>query len=153
MKNNEKGITIVSLIITIIVTIIILGMSITASVENADKSKDSVAVSELGMVCNALVQTKTKLDIIKESEDNYPGTPISAPEFNRISSILRKENIELEGQVEDYRKITPEEGMEQMGLQSTEDTYIVSFVTGEVFNYTKQNTKEGKLLYSKAYGE
>ena len=151
---NEKGITLVALTITVIVTLIIASVSITVSLDNAKKSRESIAKSELGMVGNAIVQTNTKYEIAKEDPNNSIGKKIEQSQYDEINAVLQTKSLSLKSnQVGDYILLEPEKGLKQIGINNTEDTYIVSFKTGEVFNYTKKKTNEGTILYVNAYGE
>lgn len=148
---NEKGITLIALIVTIIVTIIIAGISIVGAKNNMGETKEDVATSELKIVANAVVQTKTKFDIAKS---DYNGNVINAEKYNELKNVLEKEGMRLLSEdANDYFLLTPEDGLKKIGITNTEDTYIVSFKTGEVFNYTKQKTSGGTVLYINAFGE
>ena len=70
---NEKGITLISLIITIIITIIISGVTITASLQNFNQTNKDKEQAELVIIGNAMLQTKVKYEIAKESLNNLPG--------------------------------------------------------------------------------
>ena len=147
---NEKGITLIALIITITVTIIIAGISIKGSLSSVNESKDNIAITELQIVGNALAQTTAKLIIAGEEPITY-GEQIEETVYNEINKILQTEGMELNETVGAYIMITPDKGLKQMGIEHAEDTYVISFFTGEVFNYTKQKTKSGTILYMKAY--
>ena len=40
-----------------------------------------------------------------------------------------------------------EEQLKELGIEDTDDEYVVDYVTGEVFNLTQKVTESGKSLY------
>ena len=148
---NEKGITLISLIITIIITIIISGVTITASLQNFNQTNKDKEQAELVIIGNAMLQTKVKYEIAKESLNNLPGRKIEQSTYEEINTVLEKQGLSLAGTVDEYYMLTPENGLDKIGVENTADTYVVNFGTGEVFNYTKQKSKDGSILYCYAY--
>ena len=74
MKENNRGVTLIALAITIIVLLIISGITITAGSYNAEKAKDNKLLSEVVMVQNAVLQRKTKAELIN---GHYPGQKLT----------------------------------------------------------------------------
>lgn len=154
---NQSGITLLALTITIIVLLIITAVGIGASAGikgNIKKSKDNVAMSELSEVQQAVLEIYIKYNQTKNSE-NLKGIKISYSEAQQClkeldsSLTLKASSYELSN-VEDgkcYYKLE-EMHLNQMGIKNSEDTYIVNYSTGEVFNYTGKITGEGNILYT-----
>lgn len=150
---NEKGITLVALVITIIILIIIAGISIKSAVKDSAGAGESIKITELQIVSNALVQTNTKLKIAKEKPGSKYGDAIELYMYDEINNILKPDEIKLKGEAKDYIIMLPDGGLKTIGIDNAKDTYIVNFKTGEVFNYTNPRTESGTLLYMEAYGK
>ncbi len=152
---NEKGITLVALAITVVVMSIIAGISITAGLSGLSKSKDSLSLSELQIVQEAILQRYTKYKTVGE-ESFLLGTKM---QYQEVENIVEQvdENIELK--VENYddkgENVSPEEyyyemnpvNLKDIGVDKAKDTYIVNYKTGEVLNKTKIKTSTNQLLY------
>ena len=67
---NQKGVTLIVLVITIIVLIIIAGISIGTGISGMKQAKENKLLTELGMVNHAALERYTKVSLTKET---YPG--------------------------------------------------------------------------------
>lgn len=154
MKENNKGVTLIALVITIIVLLIISGITIGTGTYNAQKAQDNKILSEVIMVQNAILQRKTKNELIK---GHYPGEKITEKGID-IDAIIANINSKIAGDQEQIqKKDTKDEnyyllsnqngGIKELNIKNTEDEYIVNYETGEVINYTNPITKEGKAAY------
>ena len=152
--NNEKGITLLALVITMIILMILVGITINIGKNGIAESKEDAMLSELGIVQNAILQRKTKADLTGE---NYPGETITEANINLEETIEEINNNRTSGEEEISRKdsddshyyflSTENGGLEQLGITNSEDAYIVNYETGEVINYTTKLTGTGKPLY------
>ena len=152
--NNEKGITLLALVITMIILMILVGITINIGKNGITESREDAMLSELGIVQNAILQRKTKADLTGE---NYPGETITEANINLEETIEEINNNRTSGEEEISRKdsddshyyflSTENGGLEQLGITNSEDAYIVNYETGEVINYTTKLTGTGKPLY------
>lgn len=155
MKENNRGVTLIALAITIIVLLIISGITITAGSNNAKKAKDNKILTEVVMVQNAVLQRKTKAELIN---GHYPGQKLTEIGID-IDDVISKVNSE---KADEYAMIEKKDsnesnyyllsnengGIKELNIKNTEDEYIVNYVTGEVINYTKCVTEEGEPVYT-----
>lgn len=152
--NHEKGITLLALVITIVVLIILASITINIGKDGIKESKENTMLSELGMVQNAILQRKTKVDLTNET---YPGETITEANINLEETIQEINDNRASGEEEISRKdsddshyyflSTENGGLEELGITNSEDAYIVNYETGEVINYTTKLTGTGKPLY------
>ena len=152
--NYEKGITLLALVITIVVLIILASITINIGKDGIKESKENTMLSELGMVQNAILQRKTKVDLTNET---YPGETITEANINLEETIQEINDNRASGEEEISRKdsddshyyflSTENGGLEELGITNSEDAYIVNYETGEVINYTTKLTGTGKPLY------
>ena len=151
---NQKGITLIALVITIIVLLILAGITINMSVRGTQESEEDVLLSELGMIQNAILQRKTKADLTRES---YPGETITKAGINLDNVIANinankatEEDMVTRKDTNDghyYVLTNSNNGFRNLGIKSAKDEYIVNYETGEVINYTTNVTESGKPLY------
>ena len=151
---NEKGITLLALVITMIILMILVGITINIGKNGITESREDTMLSELGIVQNAILQRKTKADLTGE---NYPGETITEANINLEETIEEINNNRTSGEEEISRKdrddshyyflSTENGGLEELGITNSEDAYIVNYETGEVINYTTKLTGTGKPLY------
>lgn len=141
---NNKGITIIVLVITIIVMLIIAGVTIATGITGTEEAKSNSLVTELNMVSHAVLERYTKASLTKEQ---YPGTITAETDLNTMKTAIESNGITLKGISTEYYTLTPDDGLKKLGIINTADTYIVNYKTGEVFNLTQKTTKIGALLY------
>lgn len=152
--NNEKGITLLALVITIIILIILSSIAVNVGKNRITESRENTMLSELAMVQHAILQRKTKADLTNEE---YPGETITEANINLEKTIEEINNSRDLGEEEINRKdsndshyyflSTENGGLEELGITNSEDAYIVNYETGEVINYTTKLTGTGKPLY------
>lgn len=161
-KINEKGITLMTLVITIIVLLIIAGVSLNFSKDSIKEARENTALTELNMVQHAILEKYTKAKVMKD-ESILP----SAGVFNDVASSLSSsskytsitdlvsyinskntdEDITLKDTEYSNYVLLQQNELKQLGITKTEDEYVVNYQTGEVFNITQEVTKSGKALY------
>ena len=129
-KINEKGITLVALVITIIVLLIIISITVSISGNQIKETKSRKIATELGIVEHALLETKTKIEY---TGDDYPGSPVSSEELNTLTSKMGISNLLDEEHIENYY-LLEEENLRKIGIENSEYKYIVNYKTGEVLN-------------------
>ena len=131
MRNiNEKGVTLVALIITIIILLILAGVSITIGSFSIDNYKNKTLESEIRMVQTAVMSQYEKYIAIKDA------------------SLLVGEQCSESGDInaitKEYNLLEPED-LEKIGMENPKDTYIVNYKTGEVINKTSTKS-DGTIL-------
>ena len=151
---DEKGITMVALVMTIIVMLILAGITINLGKNGIKESKENAMLSEVGMIQNAVLQRKTKVDLTSEE---YPGQNLDDAGINLdnlISEINSKKSSEEESvtrkdaeNTDYYLLSNSNNGLQELGITNAEDEYIVNYKTGEVINYTPKVNNSGKPLY------
>lgn len=155
--NNQKGITLIALVMTIIVLLILAGITVNMGKQGIKDSKENAVLSELAMVQNAILQRKTKADLTNE---NYPGQTITEAGIDLDEVIADINSNKASGEETVSRKDSDNQnyyflsksnnGLTDLGISNTEeddDEYIVNYETGEVINYTTKVTGSGKPLY------
>ncbi len=145
MKKNEKGITLISLVVIIILLMILATVSIGIVVKNNKDSKVNVFQSEIRMVQNAVLQRKTRAEITNTDYSELPGINIQKTE---VQKILDKAGLVLKGEEGEY-KLLDKSSLEELSITNCTDEYIVNYKTGEVINKNKFDTFDEPLyVYS-----
>lgn len=152
--NNQKGITLVALVITIIVLMILAGIGIGqifGEKNSISESKEETAFSELTKIQQAIIekyikyqQFKNKNILIGEEIDyNDAQTALAQIKSNEELKVSNRDGVEFQ-----YYKLTVE-NLKILGLENihNNDEYIVNYATGEVMNITQKKTKNGGVLY------
>jgi Tfp pilus assembly protein PilE len=142
MKNNEKGITLVALVITIIVLLILVSVSISAGKSSIKEASDDTQFTELKEVQTAIAEKKMKEDLLSSGDFNLPGTKATQEQLESIVNELNA-NAELTG---DFY-ILDTEDLKELGITNTTDEFIVNYETYEVINATQINSSKGNALY------
>lgn len=151
-KKNQRGVTIVSLVITVIVLLIIAGIGVKVGTDQITKTKDGTLVSELNMVQHAILEQYTKYKTTKNA--NYlVGNNVISEELNSITSTLGVTLVTIPSSYSEkeraYYKLDKASLLE-IGIRNTDDEYVVNYISGEVMNITKKTTSEGNALYVRA---
>jgi len=141
---KEKGITIVSLVVTIIVLLIIAGISIGGSIIGVKETEERTLISELTIIQHAILERYTSSIYTKQA---LPGTTVEKSEVEAIIYEINETcgtDITLKGT--EYKRLS-EQDLEKLGIEKEEYTYIVNYKTGEVINETVKATEEKQALY------
>ena len=169
MIRNEKGITLVILVITVIVLMIIALVSINLGGDTIEEVKEKKNVTELSTVQQAIFQQFALLEsyledgIIAEvqTEDVIMREDVNRPELLLGLRIVDEETLDEYGFTEYVKKYTDtmtfeefyylldEEDLNELGIKKDEKiendfSYIVNYSTGEVFDIVNKT-------YIKAY--
>lgn len=160
---NERGITLIALIITVIVLIIITGIfigNVSDNKDSVDKSKKEVALYELHEIEQAILERDTKYKQTNV-DANLLGTKISwSDASNYLNAIVLKTSKPLNLLGLDYDKLGNQpaniyyyklnaDDLEKLGLHNVKENseYIVNYSTGEVWDNVKLATKDNEPLY------
>ena len=140
MKRNQKGITIVSLVITIIILLIIGGTTVYIGT-SVIKQATLQTVNTNMMLIQAKTKTIAEQAKFNNNKDNYKGTVLSDVSGNKKIDKLLETGI-----IEDTSKyyLLSQDDLVSMGLEKIdiEDGYIVNYETEEVI-YVKGYENEG----------
>lgn len=153
---NEKGVTLVALVITVIVTIMIASIGVNIGLDSINSTKDRNLQAELEIVGQAAITEYTKAVELGYLNDtpypsNFVGTVVSA---SALPIRPSGEGWALPTATEDattyksYFRLTPDD-LQKLDIANSEHTYIINYYTGEVFNETKQKASNGADLYIK----
>ena len=130
IKKNEKGITIVALVIIIIILIILAGVSITLGGDVIKSAKlQSINTNML------LIQAKAKV-IFEESNFNKDETLLKGTKVSQITENQEVLKLISESIIEDVENsyVLSQEDLDEIGLYNIdiEDGYIVNYQTEEI---------------------
>ena len=135
MKNNQKGVTMVALVIMIIVMIIISGIIIYAGTSTIKSAKQQSITTNM-----LLIQAKARTisDKVEFQEAQYIGHKIEDPQLKNNLNITDQEVYELT-QGELY----------EMGVEvSGDNKYAVDYKNDEVYYLKGIKDKQGNIHYS-----
>lgn len=150
MKSN-KGVTLISLVITIIVLLILSGIGLTMGTNMISTSKDKKLISELNMVQHAILEQYAKYQKTKDTSYIKIGNKMELADVKDIASNMGIELVNIPDSYsnKDYYKLD-KISLLKIGIENTEDEYIVNYISGEVINNTKKHTNDNKALYVRA---
>lgn len=150
MKSN-KGITLISLVITMIILLVLGGISLTVGNNMIKESKDKKLVSELNMVQHAILEQYAKYKTTKDTSYIKVGNKMELSDVKNIANTIGVELVNIPDSYsnKDYYKLD-KLSLLRIGIENTEDEYIVNYVSGEVINNTKKHTNDNKALYVRA---
>ena len=141
IKDN-KGITLVTLVITIIVIVLIAGVTTYSGIDASKKARENKFKIELSIVQHAIEEVYYKYTI-SENENIFIGRKLT--DLSEISTDIRQQLIS--NTVGDYYELSQVQ-LKSIGVNNAEDTYIVNYKTGEVINKTQGLYLEGVIKSS-----
>lgn len=144
IMENNRGVTLIALIVTIIILLILAGITIGTGTSNIQGTEESKMTTELKMVQHAAIERSTKVSITQEA---YPGKAYHSMEEIKNDVANIKEKIQLKDTEAMNYYLLKKEDLQELGITNTEDQYIINYKTGEVINQTQQITPKGNLLY------
>lgn len=152
MKRN-KGITLISLIITIIIMVILASVMV-ATIDGSDSSIETTSnnnkLFELQEIQQVVMETYIKYKQTG-NKDYLVGTICSEEELlkyeEEFDKLTFKDRSDGKLNYSNYYILDNQNDLNKLDLQDSKDYYIVNYTTGEVFNYTSKVTTDGKVLY------
>lgn len=160
MKNN-KGITLIALIITIVVLLIIAGISISGGITGIEEANDNRTMTELEKVQHAITQRYSKFELTKDTSlivgtkiDDLPTIPTPTGETKaptwKVFQVTSGATVSTHPERKYYR--LSKSDLENLGLTGNENgsSYIVNYYSGEIFDENKKQTSKGTVLYKTA---
>lgn len=147
---KEKGITIVSLVITFILLLILSAVGINMGISGINSVKDSKLKSELDMVQHAVLEQYTKYKTTRNSV-YLVGNKITKEEASNLANEMgvTLANIPDTYSNKDYYKLE-KTALESIGIKDATDEYVVNYISGEVMNITVKKLSNNNPLYTKA---
>lgn len=151
MLKENKGITIVALVVTIVVLLILASVTINGVIQGIDEAKENKLLSELSMVQHAVTQRYTKYELTKD-RDVLVGTKIQTSTLENVPNTINwkvTQFDEINNPEREYYRVNKSD-LVKLGLSGddkTDSSYVVNYSTGEVYNETSKQTKSGKVLY------
>lgn len=147
---TQKGITLVSLIITIIILLIISSIGINFGINGINSTKDSKLEAELNMVQHAILEQYTKYKTTKDMV-YLVGNKVSEEQLRQITEELEITLVNIPDTYsnKDYYKLD-KASLNKIGIRETNNEYIVNYISGEVINITKKILSDNSPLYTKA---
>lgn len=160
MKNN-KGITLIALIITIVVLLIIAGISISGGITGIEEANDNRTMTELEKVQHAITQRYSKFELTKDTSlivgtkiDDLPTIPTPTGETKaptwKVFQVTSGATVSTHPERKYYR--LSKSDLQNLGLTGSENgsSYIVNYYSGEIFDENKKQTSKGIVLYKTA---
>ena len=151
MLKENKGITIIALVVTIVVLLILASVTINGVIQGVDESEENKLLSELSMVQHAVTQRYTKYELTKD-RDVLVGTKIQTSTLENVPNTINwkvTQFDEINNPEREYYRVNKSD-LVKLGLSGddkTDSSYVVNYSTGEVYNETSKQTKSGKVLY------
>lgn len=159
MKNfrENKGITLIALIITIIVLLIIAGISISGGIDGIDKAHENRLMSDLEKVQHAITERYTKFELTKDTSV-IVGTKVDLSSLTDVPESINWKVFQVtqasETSTHPERKYyrLGKSDLENLGLtgEHKSSSYIVNYYSGEVYDETERQTTSGTVLYKSA---
>jgi len=142
-KSNEKGVTLIALVVTVIVLLILAGVGTYEGIENIKVAKDKSQWSQLNMVQHAILERYAEYKLTGDS-DLIIGQKVTNAD---IASILTTDERELLENNGDYY-ILDENDFKKLGITQSKNKYLVNYETGEVYDMTNKKDPNGeRYLY------
>lgn len=150
MRKN-KGVTLISLVITVIVLTIIASVGTYSGISALKNAKENKLISELQMVQHAVLENYTKYLTTKGQapEDKYiVGIKLTKAQVQAkvASGVELKAPSTITGNSQEYY-LLEEKDLAKIGITQSNYPYIVNYATGEVINAEITETESGEPLY------
>lgn len=147
---DNRGISLIILIITIAVMTVIAGVAIYSSTSDIENSQEQMALAELEEVKHFVGESY--LNYTKTKNTNFlVGDKLTSSEATALATRVGVTLISIPNSYNEdekaYYRLNPT-NLLKIGIENSEDTYVVNYVTGEVINETKIKTSSGKALYT-----
>lgn len=147
---TQKGITLISLVVTVIILLIISLVAVNFGISGISNIKDSKLESELNMVQHAVLEQYTKYKTTKDIAF-LVGTKVSEEQLSKITTELGITLVTIPNTYsnKEYYKLD-KASLSEIGIQETDDEYIINYISGEVINITQKRLSDNTPLYTKA---
>lgn len=131
MRECEKGITLISLVITIVVLAIITGIAVSSSTDSIKSAKRTAIITELEMIQEKVntIYEKRKLNEEDIAYYNSLGQDITRVEEAKLTQILK-------GQSKEGYLYFSREDLKKLDLDNISQDVIINFNTRDVISVT-----------------
>ncbi len=145
MMNKEKGITMISLVITMIVLVILASVTIYVGNDVINQAKLQTINTNM-MLIQAKVKTIAEQVEFDSTTNSYVGTKLSEISDNKIQKLIDSGSIPSSDMEKCY--FLSQYSLNSMGLGKVkvEDGYVVDYEKNEVW-YVKGFEKKGEVYY------
>lgn len=142
MHQNQRGITLIALVITIIIIIILASLSITVGIGVYNNAKVMAFVSEMNIIQEQVNTAYTK---IKNGDTQIQTKGQTISELDEET----KQKIEtiLDGKDYNNYRFFNQTALKELGVDGTKQTVIINFTTREVYSLNGIEYK-GKMYYT-----
>lgn len=167
MIKNEKGITLIILVISVLVLVILTGVSLNLGFININGIVDKQLKTELGLVRQAVSEQYFKAVAVNQIEVPAEKNQVAFWVGDRITqftdiALPDKESVTQTDEVnaffqqtdwyapvfqEDYYYRLKPADLKKIGIDDAKETYIVNYKNGEVYNETHKVDSNSNLLY------
>ena len=154
---DNKGITLIVLIITIIVILIIAGISISGAINGIDESSENRLIAEMEKVQHAVTQRYSKFELTKDASI-LVGTNVDLSSLTGVPNTINWKVFQVKTEENDltlperrYYRLSKSD-LENLGLTGDyrNSSYVVNYYSGEVYDETEKQTASGRVLYKTA---
>lgn len=145
---NERGITLVALVVTIIVMLILASISVEVGIESAEYSKMVSFVSKMQLI-------QKKVDFLAENggyqalgeslEDAIEEEKIESLEI--VNTIILAENLNTRSNNSSLKYFSKDDILSQLEIENIDESLLIDFSTREVISLNGVKY-EGKMYYS-----
>ncbi len=131
MRTSEKGITLVSLVITIVILMLITGVAISASTDSIKSAKRTAFITEMEMIHEKVntIYEKRKLNEEDITYYNSLGQVVSRVDASKLKEILK-------GQSSMGYLYFSKEDLKKLDLDNISQDVIINFTTRDVVSVT-----------------
>ena len=153
---ENKGITLIALIITIVVLLIIAGISISGGISGVEQVDNNRLITEFEKVQHAVTERYTKYKLTKDAS-LLAGTKIELTSLTDVPTSIKwkvYQFTESSNPEREYYRLSTSNLIE-LGLTGGTDeykgsSYIVNYYSGEVYDEVQKQTSNGTVLYKAA---
>lgn len=142
VRNNEKGVTMIILVVTLAVFLIIIGIVVTNGIDSVNSTKRSKFLDDLKIVQHSVLEQYTRYTVFKDTSVLKGEKITNMQELKNLASSVGVNLIENDN----YYKLDKED-LSSLGIKSTNDIYIVNYFTGEVLNYSRAEKGEKYYIF------
>jgi len=134
-NTNQKGITVISLVITIVIMLILASVTIYVGTDSIEHTKMVSFVSSM-----QLIQKKVE-KIVEEGNYMGYGADLTTEQETELKNILEIEDVS------NFKYFDSHSIKEQLGIENIEDEIVINFITREVISLLGFEY-EGVMYYS-----
>ena len=153
MMKNNKGVTLTILLVMIILLMIITGIGLGATRITLSTYLDNQLEIELSVVRQLITEkyerARTVNKLKSDDPDFWIGEKIDVSHFQEIEfpEEVQVPDYQQPEYLEDYYYRLDKTALRKLGLQNSNNIYVVKYSTGEVYNESQKVNSVGEALY------